>query len=611
MKKRKIIRQVISCVYHLSPSYLLVIIVTNMLVAVTPFVNIIFSSRILDELVQKRPAEEIMRTAVSFLIISGIVVLLRWGLEHIKVVKAQYIEFALEQSVFDKAHSLDYEVLERKETLDKIYKAREGEHAGGGFTQFCNQLGQMITIVSKMIYATVILTGIIVTKSGSGSGSLYHFMSEWYSIVPVIVILAASIFVSVKMEKRRGKIQKDAFDNNVDANRRFSYLYELLQNYRLGKDIRMYKMADMVEHEMTAAMDSVEAEMESIIGKKIRIMSVSQFGNVIFQVVCNCYVGIKALFGFITVGNVVRYVSSLLEFGNAVGDLLNVYVQLEISSSFLIYYIEFLEIQSQKHEGTLPVEKPENDEYEIEFKNVSFQYPNMETPALSHVNIKLKMGHKMAVVGPNGAGKTTFIKMLCRLYDPTEGEILLNGVNIKEYDYEEYMKIFSVVFQDFKLFDFSLAENVASSVDYDEEKIKRCLKEAGFEKRLEDMPNGIRTNLYQLEDEGVEISGGEAQKIAIARALYKDAPIVILDEPTSALDPVSEYDIYKRFDELVRDKTAIYISHRMSSCRFCDTILVFDGGTIVQNGNHEELTNEKDGIYRQMWDAQAQYYQED
>ena len=171
--------------------------------------------------------------------------------------------------------------------------------------------------------------------------------------------------------------------------------------------------------------------------------------------------------------------------------------------------------------------------------------------------------------GRTEAGKTTFIKLLCRLYDPTEGSILLNGIDIKKYDYNEYVGIFSVVFQDFRLFSFPLGQNVAAGVDYDRGRVEACLKEAGFGGRLRDMPDGAETCLYKdFDEKGVEISGGEAQKIALARALYKDVPFVILDEPTAALDPIAEYEIYSIFNEIVGDKTAIYISHRLSSCRF-------------------------------------------
>lgn len=255
------------------------------------------------------------------------------------------------------------------------------------------------------------------------------------------------------------------------------------------------------------------------------------------------------------------------------------------------------------------MEKRNDNEYEIEFRNVSFSYPGSRKKVLDHVSFRFRVGEKLALVGKNGAGKTTFIKLLCRLYDPTDGEILLNGIDIKKYDYQEYQSLFSVVFQDFKLFSFELGQNVAANTDYEEEEVYRCLEKAGIGQRVRQMKQGLKTVLYQTGDNGVEISGGEAQKIAIARALYKDAPIIIMDEPTSALDPISEYEIYSKFDRLVCNKTAIYISHRMSSCRFCDRIIVFDEGNIRENGTHEQLLAQN-GLYSQMWKAQAKYYEE-
>jgi ATP-binding cassette, subfamily B, bacterial len=250
-----------------------------------------------------------------------------------------------------------------------------------------------------------------------------------------------------------------------------------------------------------------------------------------------------------------------------------------------------------------------NKEYEIEFKDVSFKYPASEIWALRHVNIKFKVGKRLAIVGENGSGKTTFIKLLCRLYDPQEGEILLNGVDIRNYQYKEYMSIFSVVFQDFQLISQSLGSNVAGNIDYDNEKVRKALIDAGFGERLSKLKNGLDTIIYKdLSEDGVEVSGGEAQKIAIARALYKDAPFVILDEPTAALDPIAEAEIYSKFDEIIANKTAIYISHRLSSCKFCDEIAVFDNGTIIQKGSHDELLTDINGKYYKLWHAQAQYY---
>ena len=212
-------------------------------------------------------------------------------------------------------------------------------------------------------------------------------------------------------------------------------------------------------------------------------------------------------------------------------------------------------------------------------------------------------------MGTNGSGKTTLIKLLCRLYDPTEGEILLNGVDIRSFSEKEYLELLSIVFQDFKLFAFTLGENVAAAESYEKEKAREALIKVGFEDRLKRLEKGLETSLYRdFEEEGVEVSGGEAQKIAIARALYRNASMIILDEPTAALDPIAEQEIYEKFHTLVEGKTAVYISHRLSSCRFCDTILVIHEGKLVQKGSHDDLVRQTEGKYYELWNAQAQYY---
>jgi ATP-binding cassette subfamily B protein len=262
------------------------------------------------------------------------------------------------------------------------------------------------------------------------------------------------------------------------------------------------------------------------------------------------------------------------------------------------------------YQGSLTVEKRNDRKYQVEFRNVSFRYPGSENYALRNVNMKFEIGKRLAVVGMNGSGKTTFIKLLCRLYDPTEGEILLNGIDIRKYNYREYMDIFSVVFQDFKLLGLKLGENVAGRTDYDKARVVDCLEKAGFADRLSTLKDGTETYLYKDydSDNGIDVSGGEAQKIAIARALYKDAPFIILDEPTAALDPIAEAEIYSKFDEIAGDKTAIYISHRLSSCKFCDEIAVFHEGAVIQQGTHASLVADERGKYYELWHAQAQYY---
>ena len=464
-------------------------------------------------------------------------------------------------------------------------------------------------MISTIVYCIIILVPLFVPVEYSGQNSIYHFMNKWYSASILILIFALTLFVNFLKDRYLAKLQQKGFELNVNSNRVFGYFFFFLERYQIGKDIRMYNMSDMIEEEVHKYRDHMLMYYWKMMKKQYHVSITGRISYYIFQGVCYAFVGIKAIAGFVSVGNLLRYINTFIQLENCLGGILGTYVEVRINCRYLIYFIDFMEIKNNKYEGTLPIEKRDDNDYEIEFKDVSFCYPNSEEMVLSHVSIKLKVGRKMAVVGPNGAGKTTFIKLLCRLYDPTEGQILLNGIDIKLYDYEEYMKLFSIVFQDFNLFSFSIAENVATSLDYEDEKIIECLNLAGFGKRLKEMPDGIKTNINQMQENGVEISGGEAQKIAIARALYKDSPLVILDEPTSALDPVSEYEIYRRFDELVKDKTSIYISHRMSSCRFCDNIVVFDHGTIVQHGSHTQLLENAEGIYAQMWTAQAKYYQ--
>ncbi|MDE5717460.1 MAG: ATP-binding cassette domain-containing protein [Lachnospiraceae bacterium] len=271
--------------------------------------------------------------------------------------------------------------------------------------------------------------------------------------------------------------------------------------------------------------------------------------------------------------------------------------------------LALIHMENEMYQGRLPVEKRSDGAYRIAFRNVSFKFPGAERYALKNVSLELVVGEKLAIVGMNGSGKTTMIKLLCRLYDPQEGEILLNGVDIRKFKQEEYSRLFSVVFQDFMLYPFPLAQNVAVSGSYDSGLVRKCLEDADFGERLASMEKGLETYLYKdYEDEGIEISGGEAQKIAIARAIYKEAPFILLDEPTAALDPLAEYEIYSNFDRITGTKTAVYISHRLSSCRFCGKIAVFHEGELVQLGSHKELVADRSGKYYELWSAQAQYY---
>ena len=311
--------------------------------------------------------------------------------------------------------------------------------------------------------------------------------------------------------------------------------------------------------------------------------------------------------GSISLGDVMLYTGAIATMTANFNDAVLVYNMVGARFELLDDFRKFISSSDMDYEGSLAIKKGHDCVYELEFKNVSFKYPGTQHYALKNVNLKLEVNRRLAIVGQNGAGKTTLVKLLCRLYEPTEGEILLNGINISKYSYEEYSSIFAVVFQDFRLFALPLDENIAGSGQVDEERCLKVLKDVGLKDRVMKWPEKQRTLLYKNLGDGINVSGGEAQKIAIARALYKDAPIVIMDEPTAALDPLAEAEIYENFNELVHGKTSIFISHRMSSCKFCDEIIVLEDGMITQKGNHQELLRQ-DGLYSQLWNAQTQYY---
>ena len=609
MSKKESVFKMIRFIYKIYPSMFPLIVVCQMANAAIPFVNIIFTSRIIDALVDGGNYDMIYRYALWMIGLNAALILLYQGLQKVVNLRKYNLENSIWGEIASHALVMDYELLEKKETMEIIEKAILGMQSYGGPQALCEIMEKMIRCLVDVVYAVILLVPLFVPQVTGAEIPLPWLFNSPLGVIPILVVLAIQLVMLFVLNRRYAKIQQEYFENNVSGNTKLGYLASPIMEYAQGKDIRMNRLDIPFVENFCSSNKSMFDNLFLLHRKGEKLGSVNMFTAALFSIVCYLYVGAKALYGLVTVGNVAKYVSAFTKFGTMLGDLVDLYVSLQISCEYLSYFVDFVDIENHKYDGTLPIEKRDDGEYEFEFRDVTFAYPNSEKPVLDHVSFKIRIGRKMALVGPNGAGKTTFIKLLCRLYDPTEGAIFLNGIDIRYYDYAEYIQLFSVVFQDFKLFFFSIAENVAASRDFDEARVKDCLKKAGFQKRLADFDRDIHTNLYQLENEGVEISGGEAQKIAIARALYKDAPMVILDEPTSALDPESEYEIYRSFDGLVEEKTAIYISHRMSSCRFCEQILVFDDGKIVQQGSHEELVEDTGGLYYEMWNAQAKYYQ--
>lgn len=401
----------------------------------------------------------------------------------------------------------------------------------------------------------------------------------------------------------------ELFNKHIKAERTLNYYIEQVYNdYEKGKVVRLYDMKEIIGKRFRESNNFVAGVFEEFFPVKYFVEGAGTLISGVSLMFSYMFVMLKVLSGAITIGVLTKYVGAITQLNNGMIQIVKVNDEIRLQCEYLKTFSDFIKLKNKRETGTIPVEKRLDNEYEIEFHNVSFAYPGSSEMILKKLSCKINMKDKLAVVGRNGAGKTTFIKLIARLYDPTEGYITLNGVDIKKYDYKEYLKLFSVVFQDFSLFAFPVEENVVTDVEVDEERVWKILELAGVKDVVDEMPLNIKTPLFKYDEGGVECSGGEQQKIAIARALYKDAPFVILDEPTAALDPISEYEIYSKFNELVKDKTSIYISHRMSSCRFCDDIMVFDNGKIVQRGRHDKLMEDKDNIYSKLWNAQASYY---
>lgn len=585
--------------------------------AVVPYINIWLSAQIINELAGIRNSQRLWMLVTVTIIADVVLALLIKALERARAVEDSWWlqKYREEKYLNEKMMRMDYSIFEKQQTKD--LRTRIGQDA-----QWC---GHGIKYLNQMLYNCAeggfrVIGAVLLTWELFGSkvpreaGWLTCLNHPLMLFVMAVILFAATIltpFCSAKAMSFR-----QYFGENINLiNRIFEFIMANLQNQNRSLDVRMYEQeyysnyhVDQVVKQFTLKTSSFARFIKGPVGFYHAAGAVI---SVIFTGIVYLFVCVKAWAGAFGIGSVTQYVASITAMSSGLGTFLKALGEMENNMPTLQKTFEFLEMPNVMYQGSLTTEKRSDKEYEVEFRDVSFRYPGSDNYVLRHVNINFKVGQRLAVVGENGSGKTTFIKLLCRLYDPTEGMILLNGIDIRKYNYQDYISIFAAVFQDFQLLAFPLGENVAASQHYDREKVMDCLDKAGFGNRISEMEKGLDSCLYrEFEEDGIQISGGEAQKIAIARALYKNAPFIILDEPTAALDPIAEYEIYSKFNEIVEDKTAIYISHRLSSCRFCDSIAVFDQGHIVQTGTHEELVGDADGKYYELWNAQAQYYTE-
>lgn len=578
-----------------------IVILQGGLNALLFYLPVILVARILDLLVYRENSADPVSIAVVGLV--GI-----WLLKGVKALlekemKTRSYQIAMRFETLVPVNTLNISFSDLESDYAKEMRARilADRSWGSGFFGVADKFCNLCNSGFELLGSVIMLIPLAMQVSGSAAGKVAAALL--FNIG--LAVVGASVYAKWYQKKESAAMNQMT---QAEKNSRFWYMDEGGSG-AIGaqslKDIFMYRAKKMIQKTIDIEREGVRKNVFTI----ARINSAGGLGTGMIQgiLLCVSYYCVLALAiaGTITVGMVLRYAQAIFQECMSVSASIRLAGEFRTDVGRIASTLEYLNLKAEKTKGDSFTEMTKGV---IEFRNVSFRYPGTKELVLDHVSLKIEPSEKIAVVGKNGSGKTTLVKLLCRLYEPEEGEILWNGKNIREYDLREWQKIFAIVFQDYSLLSLTLGQNVAASVQYEAERAKEVLQLAGFGERLNKLKKGLETVVYpEYEQDGVSFSGGEEQKIAIARAIYKGGQICILDEPTAALDPVSESRVYESFDEIVKGKTAVYISHRLSSCKFSDRIFVLDNGKIAESGTHEALLSQN-GLYAQLWQAQAQYY---
>lgn len=501
--------------------------------------------------------------------------------------------------------TMDYATAESTEVRDLLNRASQAIN---------NNDNGVEGVLNKLFYmagATVTFTGyawIILTMSSL-----------------MLLILCVTVILSFLASSAMNRLAKNLDDKLSVLIRRMYYVKNIMWDFSFGKDIRLYHMSDWLREKFLFYLGGIQKDYRTF---KFSVVKISTFYSLISAVrdaACYAYLINRVLYHGMSIANFTLYFGTIMGFSDLMKNFMDSVAHIIKQNLYVNDFRRFTELETNSvHTGEQPIPKGIELPCSIEFKNVCFQYPTPlqeEEPndkvrdsfILQNFSLKIEKGQRIALVGANGAGKTTLVKLLTGLYNPTSGEIRINGEKVECFELREYFKLFGVVFQDIKLYAFSIAENIAlcekENIDYN--RLRACVDMAGLAKKVSTLPLGLETTATKDFDEhGTDFSGGEVQKLALARAFYKDAPIIVLDEPTAALDPISEYELYHHFNELTRDKTAMYISHRLSSTRFCDKIVFLADGRAAEVGTHDELLAFK-GRYAEMFNTQAYYYRDE
>lgn len=568
------------------PSYLFLLLAAGLAEAAKPFVAVLLPKLVLEELSGARDPARLLLLTIAAAGFSGLIYWLSGYLSLRRDRANAKFNNLTDRVLADRTLTMDYPYLEDPEVLKMVQQFMQGRMTQGGLAGAGWALGNGLPALLTALGMLFILARL--------SGGLLGLLLAATAVSLVLLRLQVKYLSGMTMEM-------------ADGNRILSYLFSIFTDFSYGKDIRLFEAEPL----MTTRMKDTVDELWRVCFGNYTKSGACQAGRAAIAqgVVALIYamLAVQTVQKGLSIADFVMLTAAAVSFASsvmtAVTSAMNFYGALKMVAPFG----EYMNLPPVLSQGSEPV--PElTGEDAVVFDHVSFTYPRAAEPTLKDLCFTIKRGERLAVVGENGAGKTTMIKLLLRLYEPDEGTIYLGGRDIRTMSREETLKQFAVVFQDFKLLAFSVKENICIGPCGDEERLHEVLRKLDLDKVMESTPHGAETSVYRLfDEEGVEFSGGERQKMAIARALYKDSPIVVMDEPTAALDPIAEAEIYGHLNQLVEHKTALFISHRLSSCKFCDRVAVFENGGVTQCGSHKELMAQE-GLYRRMFAAQARYY---
>lgn len=573
------------------PSYIVLLVLQAVTQAVRLWLNVILPKFLVDELLGGADVRRLI-------IYGGLIVLNNVGMTLLEKLyrrmlepRENYMRNAMNKKMAEKIMNLEYSYLEEPYYLDLKERAVFALTNQGAITN-------LVIMISDTISKGVTLAGLLVIMATLGP-----FM---------ILVLAAGIGIMLLLYKSMSTAMVEVMSQIIPINRKYGYYMELETEKQHQKDIRLYNMSGMIADKVMEFSEDVCDMFDVMLKKQGRVLGGMNIVNDAIAAISYGYVGLRTISdrfgGRISIGSLTMYVTSAINFTSNVLSFGTSIINTLQNLSFLEPYMEFMAIKEEtREEGKI---KFEGKIETLEFNNVTFTYPKAEKPVLKNVSFSIRRGEKISIVGLNGAGKSTLVKLICRMYKADSGEIKINGKSIYDYDYGSYMKGISAVFQDYRLFNFTIGENIScQDRNADNAKINRLIEEVGLGEKIASLKEGINSRFGKEYDKnGIEMSGGEGQKVAIARALYKESSMVILDEPARALDPISEAEIYEKFNSLVEDKTAIYISHRMSSSVFCDRILIIDGGCVADFDTHEHLMKKTDSLYYKLFHSQAENY---